>query len=249
MDIRFLFFPCAAVLLYAFFNQYPDASTDERPIVEVSRIVPPPPLIKAVPFPRDETGWWKKTLDLITGPCDPILPAFKAAHDLDATRPKVAKLLRPSGGGPLTLEHVCIIFDHFFEGWLLLDDPAQRELVNKASVLLETPSGDCDDFCAAISGAITSIGGITRNVFAYDAQGKGHAYCELALGQADRLEIERYLRARYDLLENTPIYMREDANGNLFLNLDWKAAHPGGPYFIPVKGVIYWPVSDYCTTL
>ncbi len=70
-----------------------------------------------------------------------------------------------------------------------------------------------------------------------------HAFAELFIGnQAKKQETSYLLHKRYG--RNYPnglvIHYSKDANGNYWLNLDWSAKYPGGPYFQSNSQIIYF---------
>ena len=107
-------------------------------------------------------------------------------------------------------------------------------------------AGDCDDFAIVLSAMIEAIGGESRIVMIDGEQG-GHAYAEVCVQEeaeavARRLSVhyrnnwDRYLGR--ERLEN--IHFRSSPSCPVWLNLDWNARVPGGPY-----GREYWAVAIY----
>ena len=154
--------------------------------VQVPRVIPPAPRIVSPVFKAKQTGLFEEFMQYISTPCTPILPAFKLAHNPEAVRPWVAKVIQEQHFGRFNLGQVCDVFDHLLLRWKPLDDPTHNELVTAAAALWEMPAGDCDDFSVALSAALTSIGGVTRISFVYNAENQGHAYPEICLGRIDR---------------------------------------------------------------
>ncbi|ATL46402.1 transglutaminase [Chitinophaga caeni] len=85
--------------------------------------------------------------------------------------------------------------------------------------------GDCDDHSILMVSCMQSIGAKCRIVLV-----KGHAYPELYCGNKDDFEI---LKQAIVLLFNNPpvkqLYYHE-MKGEYWINLDYTARHPGGPY-------------------
>lgn len=216
------------------------------PPVQLVRVVPPPPEINSPMLQAPEKSLVSEALDYFSGPCDPIIPKFRAAHNLRSVRPYIAEAIQENHIGHFNLGQVCDAFDFLINNWKQLDDPTLEELVCEAGAVWSNPSGDCDDFAVAISAGVSSISGVTRVTFAYDAQQTGHAYAEVCLGRIDPKPMVAYLVARYSLTDADSIHTRTDSGGYVYLNLDWTATHPGGPYFKAVNGVTYWPAIDYC---
>jgi hypothetical protein len=85
--------------------------------------------------------------------------------------------------------------------------------------------GDCDDHSILMASAMMSIGAKCRLVMI-----EGHMYPELYIGDKDEFEI--YQQAILQLFKQQNIdkmYYHEN-NGEFWLNLDYSARHPGGPY-------------------
>lgn len=224
------------------------AAEPEPQPIEAPRVVPPAPKIYSPALERPQKGIADKVIDFLQGPCDPIIPIFKEAHQTSAVRPLVTSVIDEKHAGAFNLGQVCDAFDYLMDHWKLLDDPAGQELVCASAALWLAPGGDCDDFSVGISSALSSINGLTRVTFAYNAQRVGHAFTEVCLGRIDPTEMEEYIRARYNLSDFEDINTRRDPNGYVYLNLDWTAEYPGAPYFEAVHGVMYWPSIDHCTT-
>jgi hypothetical protein len=86
-------------------------------------------------------------------------------------------------------------------------------------------AGDCDDHTILMISALNTIGAKTRMVLTED-----HVYPELYCG--DKKAFMKMQSAIIDLFpqENfSGLYYREE-NGNYWINLDYSARHPGGPY-------------------
>ena len=85
--------------------------------------------------------------------------------------------------------------------------------------------GDCDDHSILMMSCLQSIGARCRIVLV-----KGHAYPELYCGDRDDFEVMK--QAIITLFPKPPvkeIYYHE-LKGEYWINLDYTARHPGGPY-------------------
>jgi hypothetical protein len=85
--------------------------------------------------------------------------------------------------------------------------------------------GDCDDHTILMVSAMHAIGARCRMVLSTD-----HVYPELNCG--DRQSFLKIQSAITELFADEPftgLYYREE-NGNYWINLDYSASHPGGPY-------------------
>jgi transglutaminase-like putative cysteine protease len=85
--------------------------------------------------------------------------------------------------------------------------------------------GDCDDHTLLMVSALKAIGGHCRMVLT-----EGHLYPELLCG--DKKSFERMQQAIIHLFGDEAIdnmYYHEQ-NGQYWINLDYTAKYPGGPY-------------------
>jgi len=123
------------------------------------------------------------------------------------------------------------IFKEIHQKWNYVSDPKSKQYIAKATESLIHFSGDCDDHSILMVSCIRAIGGTSRLVHT-----NGHIYPELLLGQKKDLEIANYL-IRNVLFKNEikqkGIYYHEDERGNIWLNLDYTAKYPGGPFLHP----------------
>jgi hypothetical protein len=85
--------------------------------------------------------------------------------------------------------------------------------------------GDCDDHSILMASALMSIGAKCRLVII-----EGHMYPELYAGK--RLEFDIMQQAIVQLFKNEKIseLHYHEHNGEYWINLDYSARHPGGPY-------------------
>ena len=86
-------------------------------------------------------------------------------------------------------------------------------------------SGDCDDHTILMISAFKAIGAKTRMVLTVD-----HVYPELYCGNKESfLKIQDAIMDLFPQENINGLYYREE-NGNYWLNLDYSARYPGGPY-------------------
>lgn len=138
--------------------------------------------------------------------------------------------------GSFRVEQVARIWSHAREEWRYVNDPRGGEYFARASETIENGYvGDCDDFAILLTAMITSIGGDARIVMMDGEQG-GHAYAEVCLREAsegvrDRLS-EHYGGAHSGVraVPVTSVHYRPGHDCPVWLNLDWNAGVPGGPY-------------------
>jgi hypothetical protein len=178
-----------------------------------------------------------------------IAPRVREA--IDPTHPwtrNAAVRVAAEDEGPFRIEQVGRIWSHVRGRWRYVNDPRGDEFFARASDTIERNdyAGDCDDFAIVLAAMIEAIGGEARIVMLDGEQG-GHAYAEACL-QEDPAEVARRLSVHYrrnwdEYLGRqrlTNIHFRSSAECPVWLNLDWNARVPGGPY-----GREYWAVAIY----
>ncbi len=150
--------------------------------------------------------------------------------------------------GPFHVEQVARIWTNDRAEWQYVNDPVGREYFARASETITNGfAGDCDDFAIALAAMTEAIGGRVRIVMMDGPEG-GHAYTEACIDD-DPTEIARRLSAHFRLhwdrrlgRQQTvrEISYRSDDSCRAWLNLDWNAPVPGGPY-----GDERWAVAIY----
>jgi transglutaminase-like putative cysteine protease len=118
------------------------------------------------------------------------------------------------------------LFKYINQHFKYVSDPLRDEYYATPMETVEAGlAGDCDDHTILMIAALRSIGAKTRMVLSVD-----HVYPELFCG--DKASFLRIQTAITDLFaqENfSGLYYREE-NGEFWLNLDYSAHYPGGPY-------------------
>ncbi|MGV3696913.1 transglutaminase [Flavobacterium sp.] len=120
------------------------------------------------------------------------------------------------------------VFKEINSHWNYVSDPKGRDYIAKATESLEYLSGDCDDHSVFMAACIKSIGGTMRLIHT-----KGHIYPELLIGTKKDLEHINYAIKKVLFVsesKNKPINYHIDERGNIWLNLDYTAKYPGGPF-------------------
>lgn len=120
------------------------------------------------------------------------------------------------------------VFKEINKRWNYVNDPKGQEYFARGSESLLYFSGDCDDHAILMCAAIKSIGGSMRLIHT----GR-HMYPELLIGTEKDLEAAIYLINKElftDESKNKTIYFHRDENGKIWLNLDYTAHYPGGPF-------------------
>lgn len=169
-------------------------------------------------------------------------------------REEVARLKEVYSGEP-RISNVCSIFryyrygDNASKGWRYINDPRgsnwayANESIKIGRNAGYAAAGDCDDFAIVMSALVESIGCSSRIVLAANnTGGKSHAFAEVYLGKdcGTDSKVERIIKWMLIKFKTDKIYAHVDTDTkNIWLNLDWWADHPGGPFFKADEYVIY----------
>jgi len=157
--------------------------------------------------------------------------------------------------GEYCIDQICEIYDYLWNNYSYVGDPRDLEYyqysnqtISSGKEIDKSGIGDCDDYAILMASLIEQIGGTTRIIMAYGPEG-GHAYAEVYLGQLDDEEkrvqrIVKWLRKNYGA---ETIYVDGDFNEGIWLNLDWSAKHPGGPFFPALENMTF-PVRNATLT-
>ncbi|RYY25777.1 MAG: transglutaminase family protein [Chitinophagaceae bacterium] len=118
------------------------------------------------------------------------------------------------------------LFKHINSNFKYVSDSYRDEYFAGArETILNGLGGDCDDHTLLMVSCLKAIGGHVRMVLT-----EGHLYPELLAG--DEKSFERMQQAIVHLFGNEAIdnmYYHEQ-NGQYWINLDYSAKYPGGPY-------------------
>ena len=120
------------------------------------------------------------------------------------------------------------VFKEIKNRWNYVNDPKGREYIAAASESIQHFSGDCDDHAILMSASIKAIGGTPRIIHT-----GGHLYPEMLIGDKNDLETAIYLIKEVLFVEeskNKEIHYHIDERGKIWLNLDYTAKFPGGPF-------------------
>ena len=120
------------------------------------------------------------------------------------------------------------VFKEINKRWNYVNDPKGQEYFAKGNESLLYFSGDCDDHAILMCAAIKSIGGSMRLIHT----GR-HMYPELLIGKEKDLETAMYLISNELFIKESKgktIYFHRDEKGKIWLNLDYTARYPGGPF-------------------
>jgi WD40 repeat protein len=150
--------------------------------------------------------------------------------------------------GEYNINQVSEIYDTLVVGWYYFSDPSYKEKYKNANLTLQdgkTSSsvgmGDCDDFAILMASLINSLGGSTRIILASNAtNAEGHAYCEVYLGEENDSQVTdliNWTKLEYNLKEVPGL---NKIGNEVWMNLDWWADYPGGPYFEGDRRMVVW---------
>lgn len=120
------------------------------------------------------------------------------------------------------------VFKEIRNRWNYVNDPKGEEYIATASESLQHFSGDCDDHAILMAACIRAVGGIPRLIHT-----GGHIYPEMLVGHKSELEAAVYLIKEVLFVtesKNKEIHYHIDERGQIWLNLDYTARYPGGPF-------------------
>ena len=130
------------------------------------------------------------------------------------------------------------VFKKINRKWNYVNDPVGKEYFAKASESVKFLAGDCDDHAILMVAALKSIGGRARFVST-----TGHLYTEIMIGDKfDLVRIEDLIKNVLFPIESKDqsLHYHTDADGKIWLNLDYTAAYPGGRHYAdPILGILY----------
>lgn len=127
-----------------------------------------------------------------------------------------------------TLIQCFAVFKEINSQWNYVHDPVRHEYIARADESLKYLSGDCDDHSILMAAAVKSIGGIPRLIHT-----PGHIYPELYIGTRKDMETVNYLIKKVlfpNESQHKAVHYHIDERGNVWLNLDYTAKYPGGPF-------------------
>lgn len=120
------------------------------------------------------------------------------------------------------------VFKEVRDHWRYVNDPNNREYIARASESVRHFSGDCDDHAVFMAACIMAIGGTPRLISTAD-----HIYPEMLIGTRRNLETANYL-IKEELFQKEigpgKLHYHKDERGQIWLNLDYTAHYPGGPF-------------------
>ena len=120
------------------------------------------------------------------------------------------------------------VFKEINSRWNYVGDPKARDYIATATESLLYFSGDCDDHSILMAAAIKSIGGTPRLIHT-----TGHIYPEILIGSLTDLEKVNFLIKNILFVNESnenKLHYHVDERGQIWLNLDYTAKYPGGPF-------------------
>lgn len=127
-----------------------------------------------------------------------------------------------------TLIQCFAAFKEINSRWNYVNDPKGRDYIAEASESVRLLSGDCDDHAILMAACVRSIGGTPRLIHT-----TGHIYPEILVGTKNDLENINYLIKKVLFVNESKgkeIHYHIDERGHIWLNLDYTAKYPGGPF-------------------
>lgn len=132
--------------------------------------------------------------------------------------------------GNYNIDQICSIYEYIKSEWKYVSDPYWGEYFAHASESVQIGlAGDCDDFVILMAAVVKAIGGASRIKVAIN-ESESHAYAEVFVDSKWNSGVKRMLQDLANIY-NDSIWYSTDSDGTVWLNLDWSANHPGGPYF------------------
>lgn len=121
------------------------------------------------------------------------------------------------------------LFKHIRLNWKYVNDPLGMDYYSPPTESMGLLAGDCDDYAILMASAVMSIGGEARIVIS-----PNHMYTEVKVGTVDDIDKISYaLRTLFpDEINGGKIHFHE-TGGDLWINFDYTAQYPGGPFLEP----------------
>jgi hypothetical protein len=120
------------------------------------------------------------------------------------------------------------IFKEINSRWTYVSDPKNEEYIARASESTVYLAGDCDDHSVLMAACIKAIGGKPRLIHT-----DGHIYPEICIGTLADLETINFLIKKELFVKEAQqksIHYHRDEYGQVWLNMDYTAMYPGGPF-------------------
>jgi len=121
------------------------------------------------------------------------------------------------------------LFRHIRLNWKYVNDPLGMDYYSPPTESMGLLAGDCDDYAILMASSVMAIGGEARVVIS-----PSHMYTEVKVGTVDDLDkVSFAVRSLFpDEVAGGKIHFHE-TGGDLWLNFDYTASYPGGPFLEP----------------
>jgi len=149
------------------------------------------------------------------------------------TRDYALSLIDKRHDGSYNIGQICDMWEKIYKKWTYVNDPKGFEYYSPASRTIKLGvKGDCDDFAILVASTMLAIGGTPRIILASNTGG-GHAYAEVCIADSktDLDKAAKYICQRYKCKSIAYRTSNDGGKTRYWLNLDWWAKHPGGPYY------------------
>lgn len=156
------------------------------------------------------------------------------------------KLVNKKSAGNYNIDQICDMWEKVNDKWTYVNDPQGGDYFSPASRTINLGlKGDCDDFAILIASLVEAIGGASRIKSAQSPDGGGHAYAEVYISD-DKKKVDSLCKDIGQRYHCQSVHYSTDLGPNgkktYWLNLDWSAKHPGGPYYKDTGSVVaYYP--------
>jgi hypothetical protein len=150
------------------------------------------------------------------------------------TRDYALIMVEEDHGGKYNIAQICDVWEKTYKRWTYVNDPKGFNYYSPASRTIKLGlKGDCDDFAILVASTMMAIGGSSRIILASNTDGAGHAYAEVrvASSKAGLDGVAAYICLRYHCKSISYRTSTDGGKTQYWLNLDWQAKHPGGPYY------------------
>lgn len=183
-------------------------------------------------YPGDENFFYKKEILNAADYTSPAVRDFAVRATNENFKKEQTRYVRYRN-----LIQSFAVFKKINRKWNYVDDPQSKEYFAKASESANLLAGDCDDYAIMMVSAIKSIGGEARFVSTI-----GHLYPEIKIGtKYDLAQMNELIKSTLFPIESEAqsLHYHIDADENIWLNLDYTAAYPGGKYYADeVTGIL-----------
>ncbi len=121
------------------------------------------------------------------------------------------------------------LFKHIRVNWKYVNDPRNTDYYSAPIESIGLLAGDCDDYSILMASSVMAVGGEARIIIS-----ESHMYTEVKVGTMDDLDkVSEAVRTLFpDEVNGGKIHYHE-TNGELWMNFDYTASYPGGPFLEP----------------